>query len=81
MNYDVSINQIDGDSSFKDSEPFRKQYAAVLIQLNEANEQVYLNSETCIFIIFGVFPSTKFLISNSGAQSFSWGRFLLLYIA
>lgn len=78
MNDDVSINQIDGDSSFKDSEPFRKQYAAVLIQLNEANEQVYLK---LAFSYFCGFPSTKILISNSGAQSYSWGRFLLLYIA
>ncbi|KAH6832949.1 DNA binding protein [Perilla frutescens var. hirtella] len=39
MNDDVSRNQIDGDNSLKDSEPFKKQYAAVLVQLNEANEQ------------------------------------------
>ncbi|XP_057806018.1 protein ALWAYS EARLY 3-like isoform X2 [Salvia miltiorrhiza] len=40
MNDDVSRYQIDGDSPLKDSEPFKKQYAAVLVQLNEANEQV-----------------------------------------
>lgn len=40
MNDDVSRYQIDGGSSLKDSEPFKKQYAAVLVQLNEANEQV-----------------------------------------
>lgn len=40
MNDDVLENQKDGDSPLKDSEPFKKQYAAVLIQLNEANEQV-----------------------------------------
>ncbi|KAL2506685.1 Protein ALWAYS EARLY 3 [Abeliophyllum distichum] len=40
MNDDVLENQKDGDGSLKESEPFKKQYAAVLIQLNEANEQV-----------------------------------------
>ncbi|KAK6146164.1 hypothetical protein DH2020_020033 [Rehmannia glutinosa] len=40
LNDDVFENQKDGDISLKDSEPFKKQYAAVLIQLNEANEQV-----------------------------------------
>uniref|UniRef100_A0A5B6Z075 SANT domain-containing protein n=1 Tax=Davidia involucrata TaxID=16924 RepID=A0A5B6Z075_DAVIN len=40
MNDDVLENQKDGDSALKDSEPFKKQYAAVLLQLNEANEQV-----------------------------------------
>ncbi|KAL0376476.1 UNVERIFIED_CONTAM: protein ALWAYS EARLY 3 [Sesamum calycinum] len=39
MNDDVLENQ-DGNSFLKESEPFKKQYAAVLIQLNEANEQV-----------------------------------------
>ncbi|KAL6532247.1 hypothetical protein OROGR_014217 [Orobanche gracilis] len=39
MNDDVSENQ-DGDISLKDSGSFKKQYAAVLIQLNEANKQV-----------------------------------------
>ncbi|KAI3469413.1 hypothetical protein Pfo_026076 [Paulownia fortunei] len=40
MNDDVLENQKEGDSPLKDSEPFKKQYAAVLVQLNEANEQV-----------------------------------------
>ena len=40
MNDDVVQSQKDGDSPLKESEPFKKQYAAVLIQLNEANEQV-----------------------------------------
>ncbi|KAL6517142.1 hypothetical protein OROHE_017848 [Orobanche hederae] len=39
MNDDVSENQ-DGDIPLKDSGSFKKQYAAVLIQLNEANKQV-----------------------------------------
>ncbi|XP_047978072.1 protein ALWAYS EARLY 3-like [Salvia hispanica] len=42
MNDDVLESQKDGDSPLKESEPFKKQYAAVLIQLNEANEQVSL---------------------------------------
>ncbi|KZV24018.1 protein ALWAYS EARLY 3-like [Dorcoceras hygrometricum] len=40
MNDDVLKHQKDDDISLKDSESFRKQYAAVLVQLNEANEQV-----------------------------------------
>lgn len=40
MNDDVLENQKDGESALKDSEPFKKQYAAVLVQLNEANVQV-----------------------------------------
>ncbi|CAI9776866.1 unnamed protein product [Fraxinus pennsylvanica] len=40
MNDDVLENQKDGDGSLKESEQFKKQYAAVLVQLNEANEQV-----------------------------------------
>ncbi|CAA0834815.1 Protein ALWAYS EARLY 3 [Striga hermonthica] len=40
LNDDVFENQKNGDSSLKESEPFKKHYAAVLIQLNEANDQV-----------------------------------------
>ncbi|PIN18023.1 Retinoblastoma pathway protein LIN-9/chromatin-associated protein Aly [Handroanthus impetiginosus] len=40
MNDDVLENQNDCSIPLKDSESFKKQYAAVLIQLNEANEQV-----------------------------------------
>ncbi|EYU45567.1 hypothetical protein MIMGU_mgv1a0007092mg, partial [Erythranthe guttata] len=40
MNDDVLENQKDDHSSLKDSEPFEKQYAAVLVQLKETNEQV-----------------------------------------
>ncbi|XP_073053694.1 protein ALWAYS EARLY 3-like isoform X1 [Primulina eburnea] len=40
MNDDVLKHQKDDDVSLKDSDSFRKQYAAVLVQLNEANEQV-----------------------------------------
>ncbi|KAK3038981.1 hypothetical protein RJ639_027466 [Escallonia herrerae] len=40
MNDDVLENQKDDNSALKVSDPFRKQYAAVLTQLNQANEQV-----------------------------------------
>lgn len=40
MNDDVLESQKDGGSPLKETETFKKQYAAVLIQLNEANEQV-----------------------------------------
>ncbi|XP_044498764.1 protein ALWAYS EARLY 3-like [Mangifera indica] len=40
LNDEVLENQRDGDNSFKDSELFKKQYAAILLQLNEVNEQV-----------------------------------------
>ncbi|KAK9289020.1 hypothetical protein L1049_017491 [Liquidambar formosana] len=42
MNDEVLENQKDGGNSLKDSEPFKKQYAAVLLQLNEANEQAWV---------------------------------------
>ncbi|KAI3948066.1 hypothetical protein MKX01_014665 [Papaver californicum] len=40
MNDEVQENQINGDNSLKDYDPFKKQYATVLIQLKEANDQV-----------------------------------------
>ncbi|GAV73140.1 Myb_DNA-binding domain-containing protein/DIRP domain-containing protein [Cephalotus follicularis] len=40
MNNEVLENEKDGDSSLKNSESLKKQYAAVLLQLNEVNEQV-----------------------------------------
>ncbi|KAJ8539716.1 hypothetical protein K7X08_013968 [Anisodus acutangulus] len=40
MNDDVLEHQKSNGCSLKDSEPFQKQYATVLIQLNEVNEQV-----------------------------------------
>ncbi|KAL6535373.1 hypothetical protein OROMI_026747 [Orobanche minor] len=40
LNDDVFENQKDVDCSLKESEPFKKHYAAVLVQLSEANEQV-----------------------------------------
>lgn len=40
MNDEVLENQKNGDNSLKDFEPFKKQYAAVLLQLSEVNEQV-----------------------------------------
>lgn len=39
LNDEVLENQINGDNLLKDSENFKKQYAAVLLQLNEVNEQ------------------------------------------
>ncbi|KAL5541821.1 hypothetical protein UlMin_009531 [Ulmus minor] len=40
MNDEVWESKKDGKNSLKDSESFKKQYAAVLLQLNEANEKV-----------------------------------------
>uniref|UniRef100_A0A1J3IPK2 Protein ALWAYS EARLY 3 n=1 Tax=Noccaea caerulescens TaxID=107243 RepID=A0A1J3IPK2_NOCCA len=42
MNDEVVESQKDGDNALKDSESFKKQYAAVLFQLSEINEQVSL---------------------------------------
>ncbi|XP_010466383.1 PREDICTED: protein ALWAYS EARLY 3-like [Camelina sativa] len=42
MNNEVVESQKDGHSALKDSESFKKQYAAVLFQLSEINEQVSL---------------------------------------
>lgn len=43
MNDDVLEHEKNNDYSLKDSEPFKKQYAAVLMQLNEVNDQVCLS--------------------------------------
>ncbi|KAJ8766738.1 hypothetical protein K2173_007805 [Erythroxylum novogranatense] len=40
LNEEVLEDHNDGENSLKDSELFKKQYAAVLLQLNEINEQV-----------------------------------------
>ncbi|KAM5569028.1 hypothetical protein ABKV19_016514 [Rosa sericea] len=40
MNDEVFEKCRDGDDSIKDSEPFKKEYAAVLLQLSEINDQV-----------------------------------------
>ncbi|GLT63803.1 hypothetical protein SLA2020_363380 [Shorea laevis] len=40
MNDEVLENQKGGNNCLKDSDSFKKQYAAVLLQLNEINEQV-----------------------------------------
>ena len=42
MNDEVSENYKDGDSSLKESDLFKKQYAALLVQLNEVDEQACL---------------------------------------
>lgn len=39
MNDDVLENQTDGEFALQESDAFKKQYAAVLVQLNEANAQ------------------------------------------
>ncbi|RVW55741.1 Protein always early 3 [Vitis vinifera] len=41
MNDEVSENYKDGDSSLKESDLFKKQYAALLVQLNEVDEQAF----------------------------------------
>ncbi|XP_026405505.1 protein ALWAYS EARLY 2-like isoform X2 [Papaver somniferum] len=40
MNDEVQENQIYGENSLKDYDPFKKQYAKVLIQLKDGNDQV-----------------------------------------
>lgn len=40
MNDEVFENQRDEDNSIRDSEPFKKEYAAVLLQLSQVNDQV-----------------------------------------
>lgn len=61
MNDEVLEDQKDGDNSLKDSEPFKKQYAAVLLQLNEVNEHVriHLISASILF-----FTHHKLICSN-----------------
>lgn len=51
MNDDFFENQKDGDCSLKNSEPFKKQYAAVLLQLNEVNEQASISLDLLLVSI------------------------------
>lgn len=39
MNDEVLENHKEGDGLYKDSESFKKHYAAIVLQLNEINEQ------------------------------------------
>ncbi|XP_017218646.1 protein ALWAYS EARLY 3 isoform X3 [Daucus carota subsp. sativus] len=48
MNNDVLGNQKDGVSTLKDSEPFKKQYAAVLVQLRDADERQVTSALDCL---------------------------------
>ncbi|XP_063939454.1 protein ALWAYS EARLY 3-like isoform X3 [Daucus carota subsp. sativus] len=48
MNNDVLENQKDGISSLKDSELFKKQYAAILVQLRDADEQQVTSALSCL---------------------------------
>lgn len=43
-------NQKGGDNYIKDSASFKKQYAAVLLQLNEVNEQAWDANKPSCFI-------------------------------
>lgn len=51
MNEEVSGKQKDGDT-IKDSDHFKKQYAMVLVQLRDANDQVCLSMKFHPFIGF-----------------------------
>ena len=57
LNDEVLENQINGDNLLKDSENFKKQYAAVLLQLNEVNEQagVLMNPFPVSSLFFFIF--------------------------
>ncbi|MBA0647714.1 hypothetical protein Goklo_015550, partial [Gossypium klotzschianum] len=50
MNDEVLENQKGGDNYIKDSDSFKKQYAAVLLQLNEVNEQAWDANKPSCFI-------------------------------
>lgn len=50
LNNDVSENEKDDESDLKNSDALKKQYAAVLKQLQEANEQVLSPMLLCINI-------------------------------
>ncbi|KAL8121602.1 hypothetical protein AgCh_018366 [Apium graveolens] len=48
LNNDVLENQKDGVSTLKDSEPFKKQYAAVLVQLRDTDELQVTSALGCL---------------------------------
>lgn len=58
MNEEVSEKQKDGDT-IKDLEHFRKQYAMVLVQLRDANDQVRSKNDLNSFAV-----STLMNLSN-----------------
>lgn len=68
MNEEVSGKQKDGDA-IKDLEHFRKQYAMVLVQLRDANDQVsfihehYSDLIPLMFLIVQFFFFLRFLLS------------------
>ncbi|XP_057485696.1 protein ALWAYS EARLY 3-like isoform X1 [Actinidia eriantha] len=68
MNDDVVEKQRDGDSALKDSEPFKKQYAAVLVQLNEVNEQV--SSALCCLRQRNTYQGNSLLTWSKAAVNF-----------
>lgn len=51
MNNEVVESQKDGHNALKDSESFKKQYAAVLFQLSEINEQAWVYERTIRVIL------------------------------
>lgn len=60
MNEEVSGKQKDGDT-IKDSDHFKKQYAMVLVQLRDANDQVCLSMKFHPFIGFYSFFVLSFI--------------------
>lgn len=57
-NNEILESQNNGECSLKDSEPFKKHYATVLVQLKEASGQacgfhdLYIMFHICFFILF-----------------------------
>lgn len=74
MNNDVLENQKDGISSLKDSELFKKQYAAILVQLRDADEQV----SPCLYVQF-YSSSSHYMFSCKLVSSLSICMFLAGY--
>lgn len=55
-NNNILENQNSGECSLKDSEPFKKHYATVLVQLKEASGQAcgFREFISCFISVFGV---------------------------
>ncbi|KAK6930448.1 DIRP domain, partial [Dillenia turbinata] len=75
MNDEFLENQKDGDNSLKDSESFKKQYAAVLVQLNEVNEQAcHYDWLACpvMYLVSSALFCLRQRNTYQGNSSFTW---------
>lgn len=81
MNDDVLEKEKNGDSSLKNSETFRKHYAAVLLQFDEVNKQARIAMDLFQFQPFFFIMQLFFFLFETLLKLFpAICRSLLLYL-